>query len=528
LLCYRVMQRTLNRSKEANTETSKSSLYSRGFFWEARTRILFWYVLIMTFIFLVSIPAFRHVLYARVDERVRRELAEKMGTFKQLIDAEENAKLRNQTEEFGNIEIDEQLKPPSSKEELKDFFDVFLSRQLPEDDTHLIAFVDGKFYKSSPSARPDPLAKDSKLMRRWARQTQPEQDEKRVANDSTIDTIIYVTQPVKRDGEILGVFVVAHTTAGERGEALEAVIVSIQVSSVLLLLALILVWIASGRILAPLRLLSVTARSISESDLNQRLPVRGKGEIAELATTFNEMMDRLQAAFTSQRNFINDAGHELRTPITIIRGHLELMSDDDPEEVRETVALVMDELGRMSRFVEDLILLAKAERPDFLLLETIDAGSLTQELFAKAQALANRNWRLDAIPKGKIVVDRQRLTQAVMNLAQNATQYTEQNDTIAIGAVIRKDKIRFWVRDTGEGIVEADQQRIFARFARAANSRRRSEGAGLGLSIVKAIAEAHHGSVELYSRRQVGSTFTIILPVEPPQEGLSDASHSHR
>ncbi|MCX7595387.1 MAG: HAMP domain-containing histidine kinase [Fischerella sp.] len=522
------MQRTLNKSKQTNTNKSKSSPYSRGFFWEARTRILFWYILIVSFIFVVSIPAFRHVLYARVDERVRRELAEKMETFRKLIDAEENAKIRNRTEEFGNIEIDEQLKPPSSKEELKDFFDVFLSRQLPEDDTHLIAFVDGKFYKSSPSARPDPLAKESKLMRRWAKQTQPEQDEKRVTNDSSIDTIIYVTQPVKSKGETLGVFVVAHTTAGERGEALEAVIVSIQVSSVVLIVALIMVWIASGRILAPLRLLSATARSISEFDLNRRLPVQGKGEIAELATTFNEMMDRLQATFTSQRNFINDAGHELRTPITVIRGHLELMNDNDPEEVRETVALVMDELDRMSRFVEDLILLAKAERPDFLQLETVDAGLLTEELFVKVQVLANRNWQLDATAKGKIVVDRQRLTQAVMNLAQNATQYTEQTDTIAIGSLIRQDKIRFWVRDTGEGIAEADQQRIFARFARAANSRRRSEGAGLGLSIVKAIAEAHHGWVELRSRRQVGSTFTIVLPVEPPQEGLSDASHSHR
>jgi signal transduction histidine kinase len=364
-------------------------------------------------------------------------------------------------------------------------------------------------------------------MRRWAKQTQPEQGDKHFASN-TIDTIIYVTQPVKSNGETLGVFVVAHTTAGERGEALEAVVVSIQVSSVLLIVALILVWLASGQVLAPLTLLSLTARSISEFDSNQRIPIRGKGEIAELANTFNEMMDRLQATFTSQRDFINDAGHELRTPITIIRGHLELMSDDDPEEVRETVALVIDELDRMSRIVEDLILLAKAERPDFLHLETVDVGLLTQELFVKAQALAERNWQLDATGKGQIVVDRQRLTQAVMNLTQNATQHTQKTDTIAIGSVVSKGKVRFWVRDTGEGIAEADQQRIFERFARAANSQRRLEGVGLGLSIVRAIAEAHYGSVKLRSRLGFGSTFTIVLPVEPPQEGVSDASRSHR
>ncbi len=511
------MQRTPNRNKEQDTETSEFSANGRGFFWAARTRILFWYVLIMIFIFVVSIPAFRLVLYNRVDKRVRSELNEKMETFKHLVD-EDSAKVREEIEDFRNIKVDERLKPPSSQEELKDFFDVFLSRQLPEDDTHLIAFVDGEFYKSSPDARPDPLAKKSKLMQRWAKQTEPSQGEKH-NSDQKIETIIYVVEPVKIDGEVQGVFVVAHTTAGERGEALEAIIVSIQVSGVVLLIALVLAWIASGRILAPLRLLITTTRSISESDLNQRIPVRGKGEIAELATTFNDMMDRLQDAFTTQRNFINDAGHELRTPITIIRGHLELMSDDDPEEIQETVALVMDELGRMSRFVEDMILLAKAERPDFLQLETVDVRSLTEELFAKAQALSvNHNWQLDATAKGMIVVDRQRLTQAVMNLAQNATQYTKKTDTIGIGSAINKGKVRFWVRDTGEGIAEADQKRIFERFARAANSRRRSEGAGLGLSIVKAIAEAHQGRVKLKSRRGAGSTFTIILPVEPTQE----------
>jgi signal transduction histidine kinase len=437
-----------------------------------------------------------------------------METFKKLI-YEKDTEVREEIGESTNIKVDEQLKPPSSHEELEDFFDAFLSRQLPEDDTHFITFVNEKFYKSSPSARPDPFAKDSKLMRRWAKLTQPEQGERSVS-DKTIENIIYIAEPVKINGKTLGVFVVAHTTAGERGEVLDAVSVIVQLSSVVLIVALVFAWLVSGRILAPLRLLMVTTRSISESDLAQRLPVKGKGEIAELAITFNEMMDRLEAAFTSQRNFINDAGHELRTPITIIRGHLELMGDS-PEEVQETVALVVDELDRMSRFVEDLILLAKAERPDFLQLETVDLNSLTQELFLKAQALADRNWQLDAIGKGKIVVDRHRLTQAVMNLAQNATQHTLSTDTISLGSAINRGKVHFWVKDTGEGIAKADQQRIFGRFARATNSRRRSEGAGLGLSIVQVIAQAHHGSVKLRSRLGFGSTFTIVLPVEPPQ-----------
>jgi signal transduction histidine kinase len=276
-----------------------------------------------------------------------------------------------------------------------------------------------------------------------------------------------------------------------------------------------LAWVAAGRVLAPLRLLIRTARSVSESDLSQRILVKERGEIAELAITFNEMMDRLQASFDSQRNFINDAGHELRTPLTIVRGHLELMGDD-PEEQRETLELVMDELNRMSRLVHDITLLAKAERPDFLQVEKVDIAAFTEELFAKAKALADREWRLDAKGTGTLVIDRQRITEAMMNLAQNATQHTQPGDMIALGSTLKRHQVQFWVRDTGEGVSVADQQRIFERFTRAGKSRSRSEGAGLGLSIVQAIVEAHHGSIKLSSQIGNGATFTLILPDKPP------------
>jgi signal transduction histidine kinase len=192
---------------------------------------------------------------------------------------------------------------------------------------------------------------------------------------------------------------------------------------------------------------------------------------------------------------------------------------DDPQEREETVALVTDELDRMSRFVNDLLLLAKAEQPNFLQLETVDVASLTEEIYSKAIALSgDRHWQLDCNSLGTIVADRQRLTQAMVNLAQNATQHTKAGDTIALGCLLTKDSLHLWVRDTGEGIPPEDQQRIFERFARSANSQRRSEGAGLGLAIVRAIASAHGGKIELVSRPLHGSTFTIVLPVEPTLE----------
>jgi signal transduction histidine kinase len=303
--------------------------------------------------------------------------------------------------------------------------------------------------------------------------------------------------------------------------------VVIQVLGGVLLLSLVLAWFASGQVLAPLRSLITTAKSVSESDLSQRLPVRGQGEMAELAATFNDMMDRLQSAFESQRNFINDAGHELRTPVTIIRGHLELM-DDDPQEREETVALVLDELDRMARMVDDLVVLAKSERPDFLQYEGVDVQNFTEELFAKVRGLADRNWVLAEIAQGQAQIDRYRITQTVVNLAHNAVQHTQIGDKVSIGSSLQSDKLHLWVQDTGEGIALTDQVQIFERFARAAKSRRRSEGSGLGLSIVKAIIEAHGGQITLNSQPRFGSTFTLILPLHPAPTVISHASNSDR
>jgi signal transduction histidine kinase len=500
----------LNKGAEVREISHSNKL--QDFFWEARSRILACYVVLILIFVVFSIPAFRQLLFSRINERVQEDLHEQMDRFQEFAEAQR----------IGLAESSES----DSDEVFQEFlFEEFLSRQLPEDDMFLIALRDGGLYQSSPKALPEPLLADSPLLSYLANAEQTLEGEQDFP-DREIDSVLYVAEPVEIDSESEWVFVVAHTTAGERAEAVEATLVIVKVMLVAVLLASILAWVVAGRVLAPLRRLLSTARTISESDLNQRIPVQGSGELAELATTFNSMLDRLQAAFVSQRSFIDDAGHELRTPITIIQGHLELMSDD-PEEQQETLSLVNDELDRMSRFVEDLLLLAKAERPDFLMPETVDVSALTQAPYTKAKGLANRDWRLEGEAKGQLVCDRQRITQAVMNLTQNAVQHTRENAIIALGSSRHKNNIRFWVRDTGEGITLDNQEKIFERFARIANRSRPSEGAGLGLSIVRAIAEAHGGQVELFSRPGIGSTFTLVIPLDPPSNRLSYEQNSN-
>jgi signal transduction histidine kinase len=470
-----------------------------AFFGQARTRILLWYVILMVFFLSACIPIVQQFVIANVKARVQADLEEEIEIFHQRL-AQQSP-------------IAEQLppKPFLTAKELRFVFREHLKRQIPEDDTYLITFVEGQFFKTSSAALPTRLHPKQDLMERWSILEEPEQGEIQVGG--SLQSILYMVEPIHCHGKHLGVLVVAHTTGGEREEAFETLVIVIQVMIGVMLVTLLLTWWGAGRVLTPLRRLAETAQAIGESDLTQRLSVQGDGEISQLARIFNEMMDRLQTAFSSQREFVNDAGHELKTPITIIQGHLELMGDD-PIERQETLMLVMDELARMNRLVNELLLLAKAERPDFLVLETIDVRTLTEELYAKVTTLADRHWQLEAVGRGFAVLDRQRITEAILNLVQNATQYTQVDDTISLGSSVGGKHVYFWVRDTGEGIALSHQQRIFERFARASGNRRRSEGSGLGLSIVQAIVEAHSGRVTLQSQLGVGSTFTIILPID--------------
>ena len=251
-------------------------------------------------------------------------------------------------------------------------------------------------------------------------------------------------------GKSQGVLVVASLTAAARDEVESAVRVAVGVSLVVLLLASLFIWLAAGRAIAPLQALSRTAKTISETDLSGRIPVRGGDEIADLGRTFNGMLDRLEIAFADQKDFLTDVSHELRTPITVIRGHLETLSDS-PREREEAIAVIQDELDRMSRYVDDLLLLAKAPRPDFLRLGPIDLDLFTarpvhQGAQPRRPRLAHRRHR-GRDRRGRP----QRITQAVMNLADNAVRHTRDGDPIWLGSSMVGDQARLWVRDEGPG-----------------------------------------------------------------------------
>jgi two-component system, OmpR family, sensor kinase len=476
----------------------------------ARTRILISYVVLLALSAVISTFAIRQVLLIRLDDRIQDA-------------GQQEVQELNSLRVVGEDPITN--RPFDSPKAL---FNAYLARNVPSSEEALLTFVNGEDHRSELGRFPISKLPNETLadLRALSSDLAGRGKESTGTFDTELGTAHYRVERVELGGET-GAFVVANLPAKELEEIDELRTYGVAVTLAILLLASAVAYLIAGRALAPVRLLTETARSISQSDLTRRIRVYGAGDAAEMARSFNAMLDRLENVFRSQRQFTQDASHELRDPLTICRGHLELIGDD-PEERRETIALVLDELDRMARIVDDLQLLAEAEQPDFLRSERVDLGLFAHELVTKASALAPRQWKLDeTADEVTIAVDRHRLTEAVMNLAHNAAKHTVADDTIAIGTSANDVEARLWVRDTGRGIPISDQARIFDRFSRGRDAHRRYRGGGLGLAIVKAIAEAHAGHVELESRLGEGSTFTIVIP-RYPSEGLSSGQDLDR
>jgi signal transduction histidine kinase len=433
----------------------------------------------------VSLFVLREVLMSRIDDQVTQSLTDDVQEFQRTVSAQTQG-------------------PATGGDELKHTIDVYLRQHGLVDDSAVVAYVDGSQYatRATGSARPG-LVQALNALGQLDRVREGE-------IETQAGTARYVAVPAGV-GPQTGSIALGRLLGPARDEVEKAVRIAVGVSLVVLLLASLFIWLAAGRALAPLEALTVTAQSISESDLSRRIPVRGGDELAQLARTFNAMLDRLETAFADQKEFLADVSHELRTPITVIRGHVETLGDD-PLERDEAITVIQDELDRMNRFVDDLLLLIRAARPDFLRPEPLDLDLLTHDLFAKARLLGDRSWSLAEVGVGIVRGDPQRLTQAVMNLAENAVRHTRDGEGVAMGSSHTASEVRLWVRDEGPGIDLADQELIFERFARAAADRSPG-GSGLGLAIVQAIAEAHGGRVELHSSRGDGATFTIVIPV---------------
>jgi signal transduction histidine kinase len=285
----------------------------------------------------------------------------------------------------------------------------------------------------------------------------------------------------------------------------------------------------------PLRRMADVAAEVDAGDLDPRIDDgdHGAREVRVLADAFNRMLDRLAIAFAGQRAFVADASHELRTPLTVIQGQLEVLAAQarpSAEEVRRVEQLVSAEVGRITRLVDDLLVLARSEQTEFLRLEQVPLEAFVTELWESVSMLdADRRFELGPVPAGSLRADPDRLAQALRNLVRNSIEHTEP----ATGRVLMHvesagpGRVRFVVQDDGPGIPAGQREAVFERFHRTDEARdRASGGTGLGLAIVKAIAEAHGGSVRATASVAGGARVELELPgfVAEPARGRPPAT----
>ncbi|MCZ9635129.1 sensor histidine kinase [Rhodococcus sp. BH5] len=466
----------------------------------ARWKITAW-IMLTTFVLLVVVAiTARNLLMRDVEIRANSNVTQEAAEFRT----------------FASEGVDPTTARPF--ESVQRLFEVYLARQSPGIDEVMLGVIADQIVESSSASARDTLIDERALLEAVSTGDRPSD----VLETPTGEIRWGQVQVDNLAGEG-GTFVVAVATRPGRDLVDETMKTLSVVGLGGLMLTTVIAYFVAGRILAPVRHVRKVAAETGELDLTARVPVHGRDDIAELAETFNAMLDRIETAYTIQRQFVDDAGHELRTPITVVRGHLELMSDE-PEERRKTLDLVDSELSRMGRIVSDLLMLAKAQRPDFVVPEPVDAAQLLLDIESKMQTLGNRVWLLMEVAEGACVLDAERITQAMLQYAANAVSHTSEESQIRLGSkfIGNGDQriLSIWISDEGPGVRSEDVPLIFERFQcgpaahRTASSQR--SGAGLGLAIVRAIADAHHGSAWIRSVHGEGATFGLNIPTPVP------------
>lgn len=461
-----------------------------------RWRIVFWITVVVATALISVVLITRSLLIAEVVENSNSDVTQELQEF-QLF-AQEG-------------------RDPNTGEHYDDpytLINAFMTRQIPDDEEIFVGLVGDTVlqhdFTSIDDVHADPLTEDDPLLDVMFAAAQSsgiyDHPERGRTHWGRIDV---------GGGEQSAAFAVANLSQEARAEADQQVRMLSTFAAAGLVASVLIAWLISGQIIAPVRQLEKVASQINNSDLTRRVPVEGNDEVARLATTFNAMLDRIEVAYRDQRQFVDDAGHELRTPITVVRGQLELLEFSTAEQRARSIELATAELDRMARMVNDMLTLAVADSGELVTPAEVDVAELTIDVEDKAATISDRV-RLVQVAEGTAVVDEQRVTEAVLELYGNALRYSD--GPVEIGTEFHGEGaarvLRVWVRDGGQGVPKEQLDTLFSRFSRGERARMSQPGggAGLGLSIVKAIAEAHGGRPYVESIMGLGSVFGMELP----------------
>lgn len=338
-------------------------------------------------------------------------------------------------------------------------------------------------------------------------------------HDPAVGDVRVAAIPIVENGSEVGVFRIALPLEGIQATVSAHLTPLLIGNAILIALGGLLAYVVTGHALSPVRRITATAASISEGDLSRRIDYRGpRDEVGHLAETFDAMLGRLQGGFEQRQAFYALASHELRTPLTIVRGHLEVlrrMERPAAEEVRETLDISLEEIDRITDEINDMLLLGRMLLRQNGPLAVVDASAVLADVHRKARRLAVRDWQLDIEGPTPVRAEAEQLSRALLNLVTNAVRHTREGDQVRLVCRRRGEWTELQVADAGDGIRAADMPHVFDPWYRA--GKRDGRVGGLGLMIVREVAGAHGGSVDVASRVGQGTTFTIRLPISPPR-----------
>lgn len=385
----------------------------------------------------------------------------------------------------------------------KALLQLYITRTVPDPNETMFVLSEGLVFARSADTPPYRLDLDSEFLSLVSSRESAELGD----YQSQMGAVRYLVVPVQ--GETDSGALVAAVFSDIEFAPTRHVLVQISIISLLLLLIVGGVgWLVAGRMLRPIKELTQAASEINSNQLNRRIEPSGTREFDALAAQFNLMLERIQVAIAAQKRFVDDAGHELRTPITIIRGHLDLVAAD-PSQADFSMPIVKDELERLSRLVSDLQTLTKSGGPEFVKLGEVDLKSLAYEISTKAKSLTQISVRVEA-PSENWMLDKQRITQALLQLIENAAKHTPETGVIQV-SFAADEELEISVEDSGSGILETDLERVWEPFYRAKGAQN-IEGSGIGLSIVRAIARGHGGNAVASTSSLGGAAIRLTIP----------------
>lgn len=481
-----------------------------------RFKLTLWYVLILG-ILLISFSGF---LYFTLSKRLHRDVDNKLRSLAELIASESSSPLSK----FGFGNLDQALETSMNLKPIGKFIQV-----LDES---------GNIGRKSDNLKNVQLPISLNALKNASKGLITFETNRSIGNTS----LRIITFPVVENNHVTKIVQIASSLEEVEDTLNKLFRILIITVPLALMVASLGGQFLAHQALKPVDNITQTARMITSQNLNQRInPPKVKDEISRLIETFNEMISRLDLSFRQIKQFSSDASHELKTPLTILKGEVEvtLRKERPPQEYQQTLKSNLEEINRMSQIVEDLLLLSKADTGEIRLnKEDIILTEILNEVVAQMDRLAkSKKLHLSASNHHQdihIFGDALRLRELFINLIENGIKYTEEGGAIHI--TLQKEYpppvrnqsdwlegekgefVKIIVSDTGIGIAKEDQERIFNRFFRVDKARSREQGgSGLGLSICKWIVEAHQGEIKVESELGKGSSFIIKLPLSPPR-----------